>query len=327
MKENCRYVSLVLSAFLASVMLIACNRSAVKTVDGPLARGDMNVALFTMSASGEFWSTVMNGADAAGKDLGIKYTINGPATETSFEQQIKMTEDAITKGANAICIAVCDADALVPTLENAAAKGIKIVLFNTTSSYDGETFIATDNFIAGQMAGKVLAEVLNKKGKYACLGSAETVESNRARCDGVNDYIGKNASGMELADVRYCANDLQRGMAIVNDWITATPDIAGIFSNNDMTTTAVANVLRERGLIGKIAHVGFDATETNVVYLEEGITNAIITQDAYDIGYQSIKAAVTLLEGGTVEKNVATNVAVVTKDNLNDSDIRKILNF
>ena len=118
-----------------------------------------------------------------------------------------------------------------------------------------------------------------------------------------------------------------KGMAIVNDWITANPDLKAIFSNNDTTTIAVANVLQERGLVGEIVHVGFDATETNVVYLEEGVTSAIITQDAYDIGYQSIVAAVTLLDGGTVEPNIATNVAVVTKDNLNDESIRKILNF
>lgn len=132
---------------------------------------------------------------------------------------------------------------------------------------------------------------------------------------------------MTLVDTQYCDNDLERGMAIVNDWITANPDLKAIFSNNDTTTIAVANVLQERDMVEKIVHVGFDATETNVVYLEQDITSAIITQDAYDIGYQSIEAAVTLLDGGTVEPNIATNVAVVTKENLNDEDIRKILNF
>ena len=60
-------------------------------------------------------------------------------------------------------------------------------------------------------------------------------------------------------------------------------------------------------MVGKIVHVGFDATETNVIYLEQDITSAIITQDAYDIGYQSIEAAVTVLDGGTLEPNIATN--------------------
>lgn len=286
-----------------------------------------NVALFTMSASGEFWSTVMNGARDAAEELGIEYTIDGPDSETSFEQQISMVETAITRGVDAICIAVCDAEALIPVLEQAAGMGIKIILFNTTCNYEGETFIATDNFMAGQLGGEALAQYASSEGQYVCLGSAETVESNRARIDGAIDWISTNAPDMTLVDTQYCDNDLERGMAIVNDWITANPDLKAIFSNNDTTTIAVANVLQERDMVGKIVHVGFDATETNVVYLEQDITSAIITQDAYDIGYQSIEAAVTVLDGGTVEPNIATNVAVVTKENLNDEDIRKILNF
>ena len=318
MKFNKKLLAVILTVILALAMM---------AVPSLAEKSDYNVALFTMSASGEFWSNVMNGAEAAAQEFGITYTIDGPDTESSFEQQINMVEDAITKGADAICIAVCDSEALIPTLEEAAELGIKIVLFNTNCNYEGETFIATDNFIAGQLGGEALAQASGGAGKYVCLGSAETVEANRARCDGAVDFISQNAPDMELVEVKYCDNDLEKGMAIVNDWITANPDLKAIFSNNDTTTIAVANVLQERGLVGEIVHVGFDASETNVVYLEEGVTSAIITQDAYDIGYQSIVAAVTLLDGGTVEPNIATNVAVVTKDNLNDESIRKILNF
>lgn len=318
MKKMARLVSLVL---IALVMLSVCSVTALAE------KSDYNIALFTMSASGEFWSTVMNGAKDAAESYGVTYTIDGPVSETSFEQQINMVEDAITKGADALCIAACDAEALVPTLEEAADKGVRIVLFNSTCNYPGETFIATDNYIAGQLGGEALAKAADSTGKYACLGSAETVESNRQRCDGVIDWIKENAPDMELVDVKYCDNDLEKAMSIVTDWITANPDLKAIFSNNDTTTIAVANVLQERDMVDKIKHVGFDATKTNVVYLDEGITDAIITQDAYDIGYQSIVAAVTLLDGGTVEPNIATNVVVVTKDNLNDEDIRKILNF
>jgi ribose transport system substrate-binding protein len=318
MKKMARFISLVL---IAMVMLFVCSTAAFAE------KADYNIAFFTMSASGEFWSTVMNGAKDAAESYGVNYTIDGPVSETSFEQQINMVEDAITKGANALCIAVCDAEALIPTLEEAEEKGIKIVLFNTTCNYQGETFIATDNYLAGQMGGEELAKAAESTGKYVCLGSAETVESNRQRCDGAIAWIEENAPDMELVEVKYCDNDLEKAMSIVNDWVTANPDLKAIFSNNDTTTTAVANVLQERDMVGKIKHVGFDATKTNVVYLEEGITDAIITQDAYDIGYQSIVAAVTLLDGGIVEPNIATNVAVVYKDNLNDEGIRKILNF
>ena len=259
------------------------NATAVSSDDTAGNADPWNVAVFTMSGSGEFWASVMAGAERACEEFGLVYTIDGPATETSYEQQIAMVEDAITKGADAICIAVCDSEALVPTLEAAAAKGIKIILFNTTCNYDGLTFIATDNYEAGRLGGKALGEALGGEGKVCLLGSQETVPSNVARCEGARDYIEENFPNMEIVDIQYCDGDMEKALTISNDWITAIPDLAGIFSNNDFSTIAAANIIEERGRVGEIVHVGFDATETNVVYLESGTTTAIVTQDPSDI--------------------------------------------
>lgn len=302
------------------------NATAVSSDDTAGNADPWNVAVFTMSGSGEFWASVMAGAERACEEFGLVYTIDGPATETSYEQQIAMVEDAITKGADAICIAVCDSEALVPTLEAAAAKGIKIILFNTTCNYDGLTFIATDNYEAGRLGGKALGEALGGEGKVCLLGSQETVPSNVARCEGARDYIEENFPNMEVVDIQYCDGDMEKALTISNDWITAIPDLAGIFSNNDFSTIAAANIIEERGRVGEIVHVGFDATETNVVYLESG-TTAIVTQDPSDIGYQSVVSAVKALEGESLPENISTNIVVVTKDNLNDADIRAILGF
>ena len=298
------------------------NATAVSSDDTAGNADPWNVAVFTMSGSGEFWASVMAGAERACEEFGLVYTIDGPATETSYEQQI-----AITKGADAICIAVCDSEALVPTLEAAAAKGIKIILFNTTCNYDGLTFIATDNYEAGRLGGKALGEALGGEGKVCLLGSQETVPSNVARCEGARDYIEENFPNMEVVDIQYCDGDMEKALTISNDWITAIPDLAGIFSNNDFSTIAAANIIEERGRVGEIVHVGFDATETNVVYLESGTTTAIVTQDPSDIGYQSVVSAVKALEGESLPENIGTNIVVVTKDNLNDADIRAILGF
>ena len=43
--------------------------------------------------------------------------------------------------------------------------------------------------------------------------------------------------------------------------------------------------------------------------------------------YQSVVSAVKALEGESLPENIGTNIVVVTKDNLNDADIRAILGF
>lgn len=282
-----RVLAIVLSLLLVFSMIACSNQSDTAQNAGTQGSSNAagsssnagnadpwNVAVFTMSGSGEFWASVMAGAERACEEFGLVYTIDGPATETSYEQQIAMVEDAITKGADAICIAVCDSEALVPTLEAAAAKGIKIILFNTTCNYDGLTFIATDNYEAGRLGGKALGEALGGEGKVCLLGSQETVPSNVARCEGARDYIEENFPNMEVVDIQYCDGDMEKALTISNDWITAIPDLAGIFSNNDFSTIAAANIIEERGRVGEIVHVGFDATET--YYSPEDIDEQLI---------------------------------------------------
>ena len=66
------------------------NATAVSSDDTAGNADPWNVAVFTMSGSGEFWASVMAGAERACEEFGLVYTIDGPATETSYEQQLSL---------------------------------------------------------------------------------------------------------------------------------------------------------------------------------------------------------------------------------------------
>jgi ribose transport system substrate-binding protein len=284
------------------------------------------VAVIMKSYSGDFWKTVELGAITAGKDLGIKVTVEAPDTETNMEQQIKMIENAVTKGADVIAISVLDTKAMIPAIEQAAAAGVKIITFN--SMVDSElplTHVATDNWAAGELAGKALGEALGGKGKYAILGAVQGVKNNRDRSDGAADYIKKNFPGMELITIRYTDNDLNNSLAITSDIITANPDIKGFFSNNETTTIAVSIVLEEKNKIGAIKQVGFDATAQTIGALENKIISSIVTQVPFKMGYVAVQSAMEALQGKTLPAVTDTGVALVTLENLNTEEIQKII--
>jgi ribose transport system substrate-binding protein len=278
------------------------------------------------SYSGDFWKTVELGAKAAGTDLGVRVTVEAPDSETNIEQQIKMVETAVIKGAKIIAISVLDTKGLVPAIEQASAAGVKIITFNSqVASELPLTHVATDNWAAGVLAGKTLGELLGGKGKYAVIGAVEGVKNNRDRSDGAVDYIKKNFPEMKLITIQYTDNDLNKGLAIGGDIITANPDIAGFFSNNETTTISVATVLEEKRLIGKVKHVGFDATKQTLGFLNNGVTNAIVTQVPFNMGYMTIQRALESTKGMALEKVTDTGVALVTKENLNTDKIQKII--
>ncbi len=285
------------------------------------------VAVIMKSYSGDFWKTVELGALTAGKDLGIKVTVEAPDTETNMEQQIKMVENAVTKGADVIAISVLDTKAMIPAIEQAVAAGVKIITFN--SMIDSKlplTHVATDNWAAGELAGKALGEALGGKGKYAILGAVQGVKNNRDRSDGAADYIKKNFPGMELITIRYTDNDLNNALAITSDIITANPDIKGFFSNNETTTIAVSIVLEEKNKVGLIKQVGFDATAQTIGALENKIISSIVTQVPFKMGYVAVQSALEALQGKTLPAVTDTGVALVTLANLASPEVQKIIN-
>jgi len=79
-----------------------------------------------------YFNASERGAVQAGKDLGINVIYTGPTTADAAEQ-VKMLEDFISRGVDAICVAPNDAAALTPVLRRAKNAGIKVLDWDTTA--------------------------------------------------------------------------------------------------------------------------------------------------------------------------------------------------
>lgn len=316
-----RMIMIVLLTLIGVSLVFATGKPEVQKDKVPY------VAMIMKSYSGDFWKTVELGALDAGKELGVKVTVEAPDTETNMEQQIKLIENAVTKGADVLAISVLDTKAMVPAIEQAATAGVKIITFNSMVDSDLPlTHVATDNWAAGELAGKALGEILGGTGKYAVLGAVQGVKNNRDRSDGAVAYIKEHYPDMELITIRYTDNDLNNALAITSDIITSNPDIKGFFSNNETTTIAVSIILEEKNKVGQIKQIGFDATPQTIGALENGIISAIVTQVPYQMGYISVKSAVDTLAGKSLPAVIDTGVALITMDNLYNDDMQKIIN-
>lgn len=295
----------------------------------PAAEADdsIYVAILPKAFIGDFWKSVEMGTQSAAEELGVTITFDGPDTETSLEQQIKLIENAINKKADVIAVAPLDSIGIVPVIENAHEAGIKIITFNSKLESDIPlTHIATDNWAAGEMAGKALGEALGGKGKFAIVGAVESVKNNRDRSDGAADYIAKNFPDMELITIQYTDGDLNRSLAVASDIITANPDIAGFFSNNETTTIGVATILQEKGLVGKIKHVGFDATNQTAGFLRDGTTLAIVSQVPFNMGKLAVEKALAAYNGEELDSQYDSGVALVTPENVDTDEMQSIIN-
>ena len=99
----------------------------------------------------------------------------------------------------------------------------------------------------------------------------------------------------------------------------------GFFAVCEPNTMGVMGALDQEGLLGKVKFVGFDPGPTLVPALAEGKIHGLVLQDPVAMGYLSVKTLVAHLRGEKVEKRIPTGEVMATPENMNEPEIKKLL--
>ena len=289
----------------------------------------LKISVIPKGTTHVFWKSVEAGAQAAAKELGVDIVWKGPLKENDRAQQIAIVEQFATEGISGIVLAPLDDTALKRPVAMAMEKKIPVVIFD--SALKGEpgkdyiSFVATNNRKGGGMGGTKLGELLGGKGKVALLryqvGSASTDE----REAGFTEAIARQPDLHIIVDNRYAGATAGEAKTAAMNMIDKLKEADGVFSPNESSTFGMLLALRQNNLAGKIKFVGFDTSPILLDALRKGEINALVAQDPQKMGYLGVKAVVDHLRGQKVEPLVDTGVALVTPQNLDTPDIKKIL--
>ena len=129
--------------------------AAPETAGSETAGGDYNISFVLHSLSGSFYTKLAEGAEAAGKDLGVNVTVSAPNTPSSLDEQVSLLETAISSGADAIATVTWDPSGFNNVIAQAKDAGIPVVAFNQNAEDCGSVcFIGQDYESAGYSLGK-----------------------------------------------------------------------------------------------------------------------------------------------------------------------------
>ena len=299
---------------LAALALFACQRSTAK-----------RIAVIPKGRAHIFWQSVHAGAVKAGREKHYDVIWNGPASETDFNGQLQIIDAMINQHVDAIAVAPIDRTAMVSGVDRAARAGIPVVIFD--SPVDTPNFVAqvaTDNYQAGATAAERVIKILNGKGKIAIVAVEVGSASTMAREKGFEDAIQKQAPGIQIVDKRYGNADFAQSLAVSENMLTAYPDLAALFASNESSSVGAAQALKSRKSSVKL--VGFDSSPGLIQDLKAGIIDSLVVQDPFQMGYQSVLAAVEKMTGGTPQKIQNLPPRLVTRESLADPDMLKFLN-
>jgi ribose transport system substrate-binding protein len=255
----------------------------------------------------QFWQAVKQGAEQAAEEFNVDITFEGPATEAEVDKQIEMLQAALAKNPQAICLAALDTQAAIPLLEEAQAKGIPVVGFD--SGVDSDIPVATastDNLAAAALAADKMAELIGGSGQVAVLVHDQTSRTGIDRRDGFLNRMAEAHPDIEIVNVDYGAGDHLKSTDIAKAVIQANPELKGYFGANEGSIIGVLNAVTELGKDGEIVVIGYDAGKQQKDAVRSGVEAGAITQNPVGIGYECVKAAAMAANGETVEKVIDT---------------------
>ena len=249
----------------------------------------------------EYWQDIERGAKKAGVDLKVNIIYRGPNYEEDENIQIKIAEEFINKGVDAIVIAPADKDKLVNVIKKAFDKGIKIVVIDSAmSGKNYNSYVGTNNYKAGYTAGKEMLKRVKDKNSIMLLKLKKGNSSTEDREQGFVDSIIDGGGVVKYSE--YGGVTLGESSRKVEKLIKNN-DISGIFMSNGVLTEGVIIAIKKTGKKGIIA-LGFDTSENTKTALENKEITGVITQNPYKIGYTGVKIAVDILNGLKVEEKI-----------------------
>ena len=291
------------------------------------------IAVIPKATSHEFWKSIHAGAVKAQRELeskGAKVEIiwQGPLREDNRDQQIQVVENFISRRVSGIVLAPTDDKALVRPVNTAERARVPVVIMDSGLKSDKYvSFVATDNYKGGVLAGQEMARLLNGKGNVILLRYQTGSASTEAREAGFLDAIKKVPGIKVLSGDQHggATRELcyQAAQNILNRY---GRDVNGIFGPCEPVANGIIMALRNAGKAGgAVKVVGFDAGGQTVEALKKGDVQAVILQNPLRMGYLGVMTMFEHLSGKQVDKRIDTGVYVVTPANMDEAEMKDLL--
>jgi ribose transport system substrate-binding protein len=292
------------------------------------------IAVIPKGTTHEFWKSINAGAIKAQRELteqGTKVEViwKGPLREDDRDQQIQVVENFMARQVSSIVLAPLDFQAMVKPVNNAVKAGVPVVIIDSDLKSDKYvSFVATDNYKGGQLAGEQMGKLLGGKGNVVLLRYAVGSASTEAREAGFLDVLKTNYPTIKIISADQHAGATRELAYQVSQNLLNRfgREVNGVFCPCEPPTIAMTKALRDLGLAGgKVKMIGFDAGSQSVTDMKNGDVQGLVVQNPLLMGYLGVVTAVKNLKGEKVEKRIDTGVVLVTPENMERPEIHELL--
>ncbi len=257
----------------------------------------VTVAMMPKSKGNAYFIACRKGAEVAAKELGVKLIWDGP-TDPDPARQNEVVDTWITRGVDAIAVAVENRVGISSVLRKARARGIKVVTWDADADPDArDVFVnqATPRGI-GEALMDNAARVLGGKGQFAIITASLTASNMIAWQEQIEVRRKAKYPEIRLAALRPCDDLQKKAFDETNTLLSSNPEIKVILAICTPAVPGAAEAIKQSGR-DDVKVIGLGLPNDNKAYVDAGITDTVILWNTADLGYLAVLAAKGLVDG------------------------------
>jgi ribose transport system substrate-binding protein len=303
---------------VAAAVSASCNRGpATTSSDKP------TVALVLKTLNHPFFVDMRRGAQEAADRLGVNLQVQAAEREIDVEKQMQIVENVIQTGIQALVITPSGSREIVAALVKAKNAKVPIIVVDTRvdakaaadAGVKTETFVGSDNYAGGKLAGEYLAKVTGGKARVGILEGIPGHETGDSRLRGFRDAL-KNTPGVTIVTSQPANWERDQGFNVFQNMLQAHADIDSVFACSDLMALGAIEAIRAAGKTGTIKVIGFDALDDAKKAIAAGTMEASVAQFPSEMGRAAVESAVKVIRGEALPADINVKLELVTKDNL-----------
>lgn len=298
---------------LSQLLLLALLLDGCGTKPEPvLSRPTICVVLKAMDSV--IWLSVEDGLKQAAAEYDVNVNILWPSKENNVEAQNTILEDVIASNPDAIAVSPCDS-AHMEIIGEALSRGIPCFYIDTKSSSSDLPYIGADNIRMGELGAEALENEV-KKGKVAVIVGNKSQSAHRERMIGFRSYIEK-CPNLTLCGIwESVSSGTQESIQCMQEILKQHPDVKGVFCTSAMMVLGAMREQEKEGTDVKL--VGVDMQSDAMIGIEDGKIHAMVGQNGFEIGFQTVRTIVQYLQGEEISDSVYVETPLITDENVEE---------
>jgi inositol transport system substrate-binding protein len=234
-------------------------------------------------------------------------------------RQLSQIQNFVAEGTAAIIVNAADTSATPSITKVARAAGVPLVYVNRRPAEatlpDGVVFVGSDEIQAGTLEMEELARLMNHRGNVAVMIGELASNGAQLRTAAVEQVVARYPD-MKIIEKQIGNFQRERGLDLMNNWLTAGTKIDAVAANNDEMAIGAIMAIRQAGIgAGKILVGGVDATPDALAEVEKGSLAVTVFQNARGQAKGAVDAALSLVRGEAIDHVVSIPFELVTRDN------------